>query len=61
MIPSSNLISAAVSPSEAVATIEGPVRDTIVWATDWGISAGFLMLGIVLFYQVVITIVRPDK
>jgi hypothetical protein len=61
MIPSSNLISAAVSPSEAVATIEGPVRDTIVWATDWGISAGFLMLGIVLFYQVVILIVRPDK
>ena len=61
MIPSSNLISAAISPSEAVATIEGPVRDTIVWATDWGISAGFLMLGIVLFYQVVIIIVRPDK
>ena len=61
MIPSSNLVSAAVSPSEAVATIEGPVRDTITWATDWGISAGFLMLGIVLFYQVVIVIVRPDK
>ena len=61
MIPSSNLISAAISPSEAVATIEGTVRDTIVWATDWGISAGFLMLGIVLFYQVVIIIVRPDK
>ena len=61
MIPSSNLISTAISPSEAVATIEGPVRDTIAWATDWGISAGFLMLGIVLFYQVVIIIVRPDK
>ena len=61
MIPSSNLISTAISPSEAVATIEGPVRDTITWATDWGVSAGFLMLGVVLFYQVVITIVRPDK
>ena len=61
MTPSSNLISAAINPSKSVATIEGPVRDTIAWATDWGISAGFLMLGIVLFYQVVIIIVRPDK
>jgi hypothetical protein len=50
-----------VSPSETVAAIEGPVRDTIVWATDWGIATGFLMLGVVLFYQVVIIIVRPDK
>ena len=61
MIPSSNLISTATSPSEAVATIEGPIRDTITWATYWGVSSGFLMLGVVLFYQVVITIVRPDK
>jgi hypothetical protein len=51
----------AVSPSEAVAAIEGPVRDTVSWATDWGIATGFLMLGVVLFYQVVIIIVRPDK
>lgn len=55
------MILVTVDPSEAVATIEGPVRDTIVWATDWGIATGFLMLGVVLFYQVVIIIVRPDK
>lgn len=55
------ILLATVDPSEAVSAIEGPVRDTINWATDWGISTGFLMLGVVLFYQVVIMIVRPDK
>jgi hypothetical protein len=55
------ILLATVDPAETVATIEGPIRDTIIWATDWGIATGFLMLGIVLFYQVVIIIVRPDK
>jgi hypothetical protein len=55
------MILVTVSPSESVAAIEGPIRDTITWATDWGIATGFLMLGVVLFYQVVIIIVRPDK
>lgn len=48
-------------PSEAVATIQGPIRDTVEWATEWGMTTGFLMLGSVLFYQVVVMIVRPDK
>jgi len=55
------MILVTVSPSESVAAIQGPVRDTITWATDWGIASGFSMLGVVLFYQVVIIIVRPDK
>lgn len=55
------ILVATVDPSETVATIEGPIRDTITWATDWGIASGFAMLGVILFYQVVIIIVRPDK
>jgi hypothetical protein len=55
------ILLATVDPAETVATIEGPIRDTIQWATDWGIATGFLILGVTLFYQVVIVIVRPDK
>lgn len=50
-----------VSPSEAVSTIETQVKPVVAWATDWGISAGFAMLGVALFYQVVILLVKPDK
>lgn len=50
-----------VSPAEAVSAIQNQVKPVIVWATDWGISAGFAMLGVALFYQVVILLVKPDK
>lgn len=62
-MPSEYLLTSSqvADPTQAIRTIEGPVRDTITWATNWGYQAGFLILGIALFYQFVIMIVRPDK
>lgn len=55
------LLTEEISPNDAVSTIETQVKPVISWATDWGISAGFAMLGVALFYQVVILLVKPDK
>ncbi len=46
---------------ETVDYIKNEITPIINWATEWGIAAGFGMLGIVLFYQVVIILVKPDK
>ena len=55
------LLTEEVSPADSISVIETQVKPVISWATDWGISAGFAMLGVALFYQVVIILVKPDK
>lgn len=52
---------APVDPSAAVALIQGPITDVVNWATNWGVSTGYAMLGVVLFYQVCVILVHPDK
>lgn len=51
----------AVDPAEAVRTIQDQLVPVINWATNWGYVAGFGVLGVVLFYQVVLILVKPDK
>lgn len=53
--------SSPLDGKQAVQFIQNELIPVINWATNWGLSAGFGMLGIVLFYEVVIIIVRPPR
>lgn len=48
-----------VNPQDAVAVIENEITPVIEWATEWGITTGFGILGVLLFYRVIIIIVVP--
>jgi hypothetical protein len=60
-LPINQLAVAPITSNEAVNYIQTNITPVISWATDWGISAGYAMLGVALFYQVVIILVKPDK
>jgi hypothetical protein len=58
---SKSLLISTVDPKQSIDVIQNQITPVIQWATNWGINAGFGMLGVVLFYQVVIILVKPDK
>lgn len=57
----SSLVATGTIQNDAVQYIQTNITPVINWATNWGMTAGFLMLGVALFYQVVIILVKPDK
>lgn len=61
LLPVDYFISAPITSNEAVNYIQTNITPVIAWATNWGISAGYAMLGVALFYQVIIILVKPDK